>query len=130
MKDQLPNQRPRQLPKLSVSDETTEFFLYSTASGAVKVEVLLNNETLWLNQERIALNITNSASAASSVLALPAAGYRSRSNGTLNDVGSSGLYWSSTVSGTGARYLGFSSSAASMGSINRANGFSVRCIKD
>lgn len=54
MKDQLPNQRPSQLPKLSVSDETTEFFLYSTASGAVKVEVLLNNETLWLNQERIA----------------------------------------------------------------------------
>lgn len=39
---------------LTLQDELTEFLLYSAPSGDVKVEVLLNNETLWLNQERIA----------------------------------------------------------------------------
>ncbi len=39
---------------LSIQDELTEFLLYTAPSGDVKVEVLLNNETLWLNQERIA----------------------------------------------------------------------------
>ncbi|OGV48803.1 MAG: cell filamentation protein Fic [Legionellales bacterium RIFCSPHIGHO2_12_FULL_42_9] len=40
--------------KLTIKDETTEFLLYSTPNGKVKVEVLLNNETLWLTQKRIA----------------------------------------------------------------------------
>ncbi|MBY0545066.1 MAG: virulence RhuM family protein [Gammaproteobacteria bacterium] len=31
----------------------TEFLLYTTPNGNVKVEVLLNNETLWLTQKRI-----------------------------------------------------------------------------
>ncbi len=48
----------------------------------------------------------------------------------FNNVGSNGNYWSSTVSGTNARYLTFYSSNAAMNSNNRANGFSVRCIKD
>ncbi len=39
---------------LNIQDELTEFLLYTAPSGDVKVEVLLNNETLWLNQERIA----------------------------------------------------------------------------
>jgi uncharacterized protein (TIGR02145 family) len=83
-----------------------------------------------LNQERIALNITNAASAASSLLKLPVAGYRDYSNGTLGNVGSNGDYWSSTVSGTNARFLDFSSSNADMGSLDRAHGLSIRCIKD
>ena len=33
---------------------TTEFLLYTTPNGNVKVEILLNNETLWLTQQRIA----------------------------------------------------------------------------
>lgn len=39
---------------LSVQDEVTDFLLYTTPGGEVKVEVLLNNETLWLTQKRIA----------------------------------------------------------------------------
>lgn len=42
------------LIKLSSKDEVTEFLLYTSPSGQVKVEVLLNNETLWLTQERMA----------------------------------------------------------------------------
>ncbi|WP_127471126.1 virulence RhuM family protein [Thiomicrorhabdus aquaedulcis] len=40
--------------ELSLKDQTTEFLLYTAPSGQVKVEVLLNNETLWLTQERMA----------------------------------------------------------------------------
>ena len=39
---------------LSIQDEVTEFLLYTAPNGDVKVEVLLNNETLWLTQKRIA----------------------------------------------------------------------------
>ncbi|PCK05870.1 MAG: cell filamentation protein Fic [Alteromonadaceae bacterium] len=40
--------------RLSIQDETTEFLLYTAPNGQVKVEVLLNNETLWLTQKRMA----------------------------------------------------------------------------
>lgn len=39
--------------KLTVRDEVTEFLLYSTPNSEIKVEVLLNNETLWLTQKRM-----------------------------------------------------------------------------
>jgi hypothetical protein len=39
---------------LSLQDQSTEFLLYTAPGGEVKVEVLLNNETLWLTQERMA----------------------------------------------------------------------------
>ncbi len=42
------------MPNLSLQDEATEFLLYTAPNGAVKVEVLLNGETLWLTQERMA----------------------------------------------------------------------------
>ena len=61
---------------------------------------------------------------------LPVAGNRNNSNGSLNNVGSNGNYWSSTIDGTNSRNLNFNSSNANMNSNNRANGFSVRCIKD
>ena len=57
-------------------------------------------------------------------------GYLNHNNGSLNNVGSNGNYWSSMVSGTNARNLNFNSSNANMNTNNRANGFSVRCIKD
>lgn len=40
--------------KLTLKDEITEFLLYTAPNGEVKVEVLLNNETIWLTQERMA----------------------------------------------------------------------------
>ncbi|CAM5188351.1 hypothetical protein OURE66S_00021 [Oligella ureolytica] len=42
------------MSKLSPQDQTTEFFLYTAPNGDVKVEVLLNNETIWLTQKRMA----------------------------------------------------------------------------
>ena len=43
------------MPKaLTLSDQTTEFLLYTAPNGAIKVEVLLNNETIWLTQKRMA----------------------------------------------------------------------------
>ena len=58
------------------------------------------------------------------------AGNRNNSSGSLFNVGSNGNYWSSTVSGSNARNLNFNSSNANMNSNNRANGNSVRCLKD
>jgi uncharacterized protein (TIGR02145 family) len=73
----------------------------------------------------------NTAEAYNSPLKLPVAGARNGSNGALNSIGSNGRYWSSTVYGSvKARRLSFASGAASMGSFNRAGGFSVRCIKE
>lgn len=43
----------KQEEKLTIKDEATEFLLYTSPTGKVKVEVLLNNETLWLTQKRI-----------------------------------------------------------------------------
>lgn len=44
------------MPKhqITVRDQTTEFLLYTAPNGAVKVEVLLAGETLWLTQKRMA----------------------------------------------------------------------------
>jgi len=61
---------------------------------------------------------------------LVVAGYRNYNNGSLNNAGSNGNYWSSTVNGSNARNLNFNSSNANMNNNNRANGFSVRCLKD
>ena len=90
-----------------------------------------------LNNERLLFSSQNAAGAFGSVLKFPAAGYRNPSTGALPlfNVGITGHYWSSTTLGTGtistgARYLFFSSSDANMYSHNRANGFSVRCIKE
>lgn len=40
--------------QLTLRDETTEFLLYTAPNGAIKVEVLLSNETIWLPQKRMA----------------------------------------------------------------------------
>lgn len=42
------------MKKLSTRDELTEFLLYSAPNGNVKVEVILNEETVWLSQKSIA----------------------------------------------------------------------------
>ena len=83
-----------------------------------------------LEEERLSWSSNNAAGAFASPLKLPVAGYRNYSSGSLNDVGSYGDYWSSTVNGTNARNLYFYSSNALMSSDGRAYGFSVRCLKD
>ena len=52
-------------------------------------------------------------------------------SGTLNNRGTNGYYWSSSQnSSTNGRYLFLSSSNANVTSNNKANGFSVRCLRD
>jgi len=40
--------------KLSIKDELTDFLLYTSPKGDVKVEVILNKETVWLTQKAMA----------------------------------------------------------------------------
>ena len=72
----------------------------------------------------------NSTGAYGSPLKLPVAGTRDRSDGSLDNVGSNGTYWSSTVDDTLASILLFNSGDAYMISGGRAFGCSVRCVRD
>ncbi|MDA3912209.1 MAG: FISUMP domain-containing protein [Bacteroidales bacterium] len=89
----------------------------------------LPTEAEW-EAERSSWSSSNAAGAFASPLKLPVAGYRYYGNDSFGDVGSWGLYWSSTVVGTDARLLGFYSSDAYMSNNNRALGSSVRCLKE
>lgn len=63
-------------------------------------------------------------------ITLPAAGFRDCS-GSVNGVGSSGRYWSSTPSGSGyARNLDFNSGLVYMSDDIRCGGLSVRLVQD
>jgi len=86
-------------------------------------------ETEW-EAERAGFSSNNASGAYASVLKLPVAGYRYLIDGRLDLVGSIGGYWSSTVSSAAPYNLFFSSSNAYSYSFNKANGLSVRCIKE
>ena len=81
-----------------------------------------------LDAERLSWSTNNGAGALASPLKLPLAGFRSSSNGSLSTAG--GNYWSNTVSSFGLRSLLFSSNVAGVNTNFRANGYSVRCLKD
>ncbi len=83
-----------------------------------------------INAERLSWGQNTSAGAFASPLKLPLAGCRDASSGSLNNVGTFGSYWSSTVSGTNSRSLYFYTSNALMNDDYRAFGFTVRCLKD
>ena len=73
----------------------------------------------------------NNTDSYNSALKLPSAGERNPFNGLLSTQGTYGYYWSSTVNGTTARHLYFPSPGYSTTYIiHRAEGFSVRCLKD
>ena len=40
--------------QLTVRDKLTEFLLYTTPGGKVKVEIFFHNENIWLTQKRMA----------------------------------------------------------------------------
>jgi uncharacterized protein (TIGR02145 family) len=61
----------------------------------------------------------------------PAAGYRNNNDGTLNNAGENGNYWSSTENDSNNAYnLNFNSSNANVNNNNRTNGQSVRCVAE
>jgi len=80
--------------------------------------------------ERLSWSSYNAAGAFASPLKLPMAGFRGGSNGVLNNVGTNGTCWTSTVSSANSRSIFFLSSNAFMGTDHRAYGLSVRCIKN
>jgi len=58
------------------------------------------------------------------------AGNRNNSSASLNNQGSNGNYWSSSVSGTNASNLNFNATNVNPANANnRANGLTVRCLK-
>jgi len=60
-----------------------------------------------------------------------AAGYLNNSNGSLNNRGTNGNYWSSTQNdATNGWNLNFNSSNSNMNNNNKAYGFSLRCLRD
>lgn len=89
----------------------------------------LPTETEW-NTESSSWSSNNATGAFDSPLKLPMAGRRNRANGSLDNVGSSGYCWSSTVSSPFVRSLYISSFPTHIGEYYRARGFSVRCLKD
>src|SRR3989344_8739875 len=40
--------------ELTTKEETTEFLLYKSPSGSIKIEVFLHNENVWLTQKNMA----------------------------------------------------------------------------
>ncbi len=81
-------------------------------------------------QDEIASWGTNDASGAfHSPLKLPLTGYRDNGGG-INNVGSNGNYWTSTVAGSYAIGVYFDGSSASTYGRFRASGYAVRCIKN
>ena len=86
-------------------------------------------EAEW-DAERLSWTGNNATGAFASPLKLPVAGFRISSIGSLINVGTTGGYWSSTVSSERARLLDFGSGSASMATSNRGSGFSARCLKD
>jgi uncharacterized protein (TIGR02145 family) len=92
-----------------------------------------------LDAERTSWGISNSVGAFASPLKFSMAGFRGNilnvQLGALIHVGTSGNYWSSTGNGTNSRGMIFDGSirASNLQSFNdryRADGFSVRCIKN
>ena len=89
----------------------------------------LPTEAEWVT-ERASWDSEDAAGAFASPLKLVVAGSRNRSSATVENAGSVGVYWCSKVSGTSTRLLALYSSRASMSGAGRANGCSIRCIKD
>ena len=93
----------------------------------------VNTQANWSNVGTYSASPTNYSAGknVNNSLYLPASGYRSNSGGTLDERGSYGYYWSSTVNGASAYTLYFSSGSVSpAGSSNRLLGFSVRCVAE
>jgi len=110
---------------------TTRTANWSATDGSSVCPVGFRVPTLAeLQAETLDNGVTNSATAFSNFLKLPSAGYRGNASGTLDSQGSWGYVWTSSVNGSGSRYVGFGSSFARSNNLDRASGFTVRCLRD
>ena len=89
----------------------------------------LPTEAEW-QEELESWGSTNATGAYASTLKLPKAGYRDYNSGNYGGSGQVGNYWSSTVQSTNSYYLYFIDTKADLNHNYRAQGYSVRCIKD
>ncbi|MBS4013618.1 MAG: hypothetical protein KGZ97_07640 [Bacteroidetes bacterium] len=80
--------------------------------------------------ERLSWNTNNADGAFASPLKLPITGERLSIDGSIVNEDSYGNYWSSTFVETQSTLLSFNISNASTIAANRAQGISVRCIRD
>lgn len=83
-----------------------------------------------LRAEMESWSSADATGAINSPLKWPLAGFRYSKDGEVYDAGALGSYWSSTLDGTSARYLFFDEAHADIATYFKANGHSVRCIKD
>ena len=93
----------------------------------------VNTQANWSNVGTYTNSSTNYSAGknVNNTLYLPASGYRIDSDGTLNDRGLDGYYWSSTEAGTYAYYLLLGSGGVGPANyLYRLYGFSVRCVAE
>jgi len=83
-----------------------------------------------LEAEKDSWDSSDAKGAFSSPLKLTVAGYRKGYSASLSGIGTRGDYWSSTYPDGVSYQLSFDSTDATMLRTQRANGLSVRCIKD
>jgi uncharacterized protein (TIGR02145 family) len=86
-----------------------------------------------LDAERTSWSQNNSLGALNSALKLPMSSFKLTNDGSFSSVDMGGFYWTSTVGEFGANYvynLDFFTDIAYLTGYSRANGLSVRCIKD
>jgi len=87
--------------------------------------------TEWTNADAAPQNWNNYTDTYNSVLKIHAAGYLKNTDGSLLVRGIHGIYWSSTqYSATYGYYLSLSSSISYVTNLDKAFGFSVRCLRD
>ena len=82
------------------------------------------------DSEKTSWSQPNGIGAFASPLKLPVGGARSLSTGDFSNVGTTGYYWSSTVSKTSVNLMFFLSNYSTSYTDSRSPGSSVRCIKD
>jgi hypothetical protein len=83
---------------------------------------LFNERATWISK--------NDVGAFDSPLKWTIAGVRAFENATVFSVGFAGQYWTSTISGNQSIMIDFYHSGATIAAKKRANGISVRCIKN
>ncbi len=83
-----------------------------------------------LDTERLSWNSINSAGAFASPLKLVVSGYRYHWDGTLTGAGIYGSYWSCSVENGHSLDLSLAPGNAIITTTSRADGYSVRCLKD